>query len=464
MKSWTARPWQPGMVDHLLAYDRCALYADMGMGKSSTTLMVLNGLKLAGERGKTLIVAPLRVARDTWPDELAQWEQLEDFSIQPIIGSVAERRTALRNDKADAYTINYDNVPWLLEALGGEWPFENVIPDEARRLKGHRLKQGGKRTGALAEIAFTKVRRWWNLTGRPASNGLADLWGQTWFLDQGFRLGRSYDAFENRWFGYQRVKDALSHDSHVKRVVFPHAQTEIQDLIRDICLTVDPKDWFSVDEPIIENVVIKLPAHARKHYRNMEKEMFTALEGHDIEAFGAAAKSMKCLQLANGAAYVEGTSERWIVTHDEKIDALHSIVNEAPSPVLVAYNFKSDLARLLKAFPNGANLATREGMARFKAGEAEVGFGHPASMGHGVDGLQQHCFTAAFFGHWWDMDQRDQFIGRIGPTRQHQAGFKRPVYIYNIVAENTVDELVLERHESKRTVQEILLAALKRST
>lgn len=459
---WKPRPWQPQMSDHLLNHDRCALWADMGMGKSSTVLMALEGLKLAGEEGKSLIIAPLRVARDTWPDEAAQWEQLTDLKIQPIIGTAQERTDALRNDKADVYTINYDNIPWLLEKLNGEWPFVNVIPDEARRLKGHRLAQGGRRTQALSEIAHTKTRRWWNLTGRPASNGLQDLWGQTWFLDNGYRLGRSYDAFQNRWFGFQRAKDAASGDAYVKRVVFPHAQAEIQDLLRDICLTVDPKDWFKVDEPIVRNVIVTLPKAARKHYREMEKEMFTLLEGHDVEAFAAATKTIKCLQLSGGFGYVEQSAKKWVVIHDEKIDALQSVVNEADGPVLVAYHFKANLARLLAAFPQGADLATSAGMARFKAGEADVGFGHPASMGHGVDGLQVHCHTAAFFDHWWDMDQRDQFIGRIGPTRQHQAGLKRNVFIYNIVAKGTVDEMVLERHETKRSVQDILLAALKR--
>lgn len=460
---WTPRPWQHQMIDHLLSHDRCALWADMGMGKSSTTLIALDALELAGDTGKSLILGPLRVARDTWPDEVTKWAQLTGKKVQPIIGSADGRRAALRNDKASIYTMNYDNLPWLLEHLGGQWPFPNVIPDEARRLKGHRLKQGGARTQALAEVAFTHIRRMWLLTGRPASNGLIDLWGQTWFIDQGFRLGRSFDAFQNRWFGYQRARDAVNaNQTHVKRVVFPHAQAEIQDLLRDVCLTVDPKDWFKVDEPIQRTVSVKLPFKARTHYREMEKELFTQLADYEVEAFGAAAKSIKCLQLASGFGYVEQATEKWVVTHDEKIEALRSIVEEVDGLLLVAYNFKANLARLLKAFPEAVDLSTKAGMARFKAGEAPIGFGHPASMGHGVDGLQDHCHNAAFFDQWWDMDQRDQFIGRIGPTRQHQGGFDRVVTLYDIVAEDTVDELVLERHESKRSVQEILLEALKR--
>ena len=460
---WQPRPWQHQMIDHLLSHERCALWADLGMGKTSTTLIALDALKLAGETKKSLIIGPLRVARDVWPDEVGRWAQLAGFNVQPIIGSLDERRAALRNDKADAYAVNYDNVPWLIETLGDAWPFDTVVADEARRLKGHRLKQGGKRTEALSKIAFTKVRRWWNLTGRPAPNGLVDLWGATYFLDQGFRLGRSFDAFQNRWFGFQRMQDAVhSNQSHVQRVVFPHAQAEIQDLLRDICLTVDPKDWFKVDEPIHRVVSVKLPAKARRHYREMEKEMFTELEEHEIESFGGAAKTMRCIQLTGGALYLDDTGTKWGVTHTEKIEALKSILNEASGSVLVAYHFKHELARLKEAFPEGADLATQAGMARFKAGEAEVGFGHPASMGHGVDGLQYVCNTAVFYTSSWDLDQRDQFIGRIGPTRQHQAGFDRPVFLYSIIAEDTIDELVLERLESKRSVQEILLEAMKR--
>jgi hypothetical protein len=194
----------------------------------------------------------------------------------------------------------------------------------------------------------------------------------------------------------------------------------------------------------------------------MEKEMYTELEEHEIESFGGAAKTMRCIQLTGGALYLDETGSKWGVTHTEKIEALKSILQEVTGALLVAYHFKHELARLKEAFPDGADLATQAGMARFKAGEAEIGFGHPASMGHGVDGLQHVCNAAAFYTSSWDLDQRDQLIGRIGPTRQHQAGFDRPVFIYSIVAENTIDELVLERLESKRSVQEILLEALKR--
>lgn len=453
------------MIDHMVDHPRCALWARMGMGKTSAVLSLVDGLRMSGDDGRVLVIGPLRVARDVWPDEAVKWDNFAHLMVQPITGSLAQREKALRNDKADIYTVNYDVLPWLIRKLGVQlWPFPIVIADEAVRLKSFRITQGSVRASAISTIAHAKARRWVNLTGAPAPNGLKDLWGQTWFLDRGFRLGRSYGAFESRWFAYQRLQDALNPGkTFIKPVIFQHSHGEIHDLIKDICLTIDPKDWFDLKDPVTTVVKVQLPPGARRHYREMERELFTQIEGHQIEAFAAAAKSIKCLQLANGAAYVDGGSEEWKVTHDEKIEALRSIIAEANyEPVLVAYHFKSDLARLREAFPEGVDLSTAQGMAAFKAGQSTLGFGHPASMGHGVDGLQNVCNTAVFWSHWWDLDQRAQFIERIGPTRQMQAGFDRPVYVYNIVAENTIDEIVLARMVNKVSVQEALLEAAKR--
>lgn len=191
--------------------------------------------------------------------------------------------------------------------------------------------------------------------------------------------------------------------------------------------------------------------------------MFAEIEGHEVEAFNAAARTNKCLQLANGAAYVgEAPATEWVEVHDAKIDALDSIIEEAAGmPVIVAYNFKSDLARLKKHFPKGVDLSTVAGMKQFKAGEAPLGFAHPASLGHGVDGLQNVTNILAFFGVNWDLELHDQIIERIGPVRQMQAGFNRPVFLHYILARKTVDFLVRERLIGKRGVQDILLEAMK---
>ena len=450
------------MIDHAISNPRCALWAGMGMGKTSSTLAVCDALLLAGLARRPLILAPLRVARSTWPGEAEKWEQFAHLRVQPIIGSAEERRAALQAS-ADIFTINYDNLVWLVDTLGDNWPFDMVVADESTRLKNFRIKQGGKRTQALSNVAHSKVKRWINLTGTPAPNGLNDLWGQTWFLDGGYRLGRSYSDFENRWFGYQRAKDAVNaHKTFVKRIVFPHSQTEIQDRLRDICLTLDPKDWFDLNDPIVRTVEVELPPKARKHYRDMEREMFTHLEGHDIEAFAAAAKTIKCLQMANGAAYVGESNTEWVVTHDEKIEALRSVVEEAAgAPVLVAYHFRSDLARLQAAFPEARQLdASPQTIEDWNAGQIPILLAHPASAGHGLN-LQDGGNILVYFGHWWNLEERQQILERIGPMRQKQAGHERPVFVYNIVARDTVDEVGIDRMQSKREVQYLLLEYMK---
>lgn len=449
------------MTDHAINVPRCALWADMGLGKTICTLTALDAMFLAGEAAPALVIAPLIVARDTWPDEAKKWDHLRHIDVMPIVGSEAERLAALKYD-ASVYTVNYENLPWLVDRLGDRWPFRTVVPDESRRLKSFRLRQGGKRTAALGKVAHTKIKRMIQLTGAPAPNGLSDLWGQAWFLDAGKRLGRTYDAFRQRWF--QKSFDGYGMDP------LPFAQEQIQAALGDVCLRVDAADWFDLEKPIHVPVYVDLPVKVRAKYRELEKEMFTQIEDRSVEVVNAAARTQKCLQLCNGAVYVDplvqGEEHRgpkeWKEVHDAKLQALDSIVEEANgSPVLVAYHFKSDLARLRKAFPGARVLSDPVQMREFKTGKYEVGLGHPASMGHGVDGLQEHCHRIAFFGHWWDMDQRDQIIGRVGPVRQYQAGKKRPVYIYDIIARDTVDELVIARHETKREVQSLLLEAMK---
>jgi SNF2 family DNA or RNA helicase len=269
------------MIQHVLTHPRCALWAGMGMGKTSATLFAVRELLAAGRVKKVLVIAPLRVARTTWPDEVGKWNQLQSLRLVPVVGTDKERREALARP-AEVYTINYENVQWLVNHLTANavWDFDMVVLDECTRVKRTRLVQGSKRGASLSTVAFTRVKRWVNLTGTPAPNGLEDLWGQTYFLDQGKRLGRSYSDFENRWFGFQRAKDAVANGrTFVKRIAFPHAQDEIQGLLKDICLTLDPKDWFPIDEPVVTNVYVELPPTARAIYRNMEREMFAEIQG-----------------------------------------------------------------------------------------------------------------------------------------------------------------------------------------
>jgi SNF2 family DNA or RNA helicase len=240
------------------------------------------------------------------------------------------------------------------------------------------------------------------------------------------------------------------------------AQAQIQEKLKDICLTIDAADWFDLEKPIVTNIMIDLPPKARQLYKDMEVEMFMQLQGHDVEAFNAASRTMKCLQIANGAAYIDD-KQNWKEIHDEKLQALEDIVEEANgAPVLVAYHFKSDLIRLQKTFANGRQLdADPNTIKEWNEGKIPILFAHPASAGHGLN-LQDGGNILVYFGLWWDLEQHMQVLERIGPTRQMQAGHKRAVFVYYIVARDSVDEMVMERLVGKKDVQQILLDAMKR--
>lgn len=451
---FTPRPYQQVIIDRILDQPRVGIWAGMGLGKTAATLTALDILSLV-ENGPALVLAPLRVARSTWPDEVEKWDHLRHLKVQPVLGSPAERKAALRVP-AHVFTMNYENLPWLVEFYGAAWPFSIVVADESTKLKSFRLRQGGSRAQALGKVAHTKVRRFIELTGTPAPNGMIDLWGQSWFLDKGARLGKSFSAFTARWY---RVIPTGGNYHEIE--ILPHSQREIETALSDICVAINPQDHFDLREPLVTEVPVDLPAPARRAYTDMHKEMVAEIRGAELEAFNAAAKTMKLLQLANGAIYTDDKGS-WIEAHDEKVEALRSIIEEAAgAPVLVAYHFKSDLERLRKAFPKARVLDKDPKTIRdWNAGKIEVLLAHPASAGHGLN-LQDGGNILVFFSLNWNLEEHQQIIERIGPVRQAQAGHDRPVFIYHIVARGTVDELVLERLQTKRSVQDILLEALK---
>lgn len=451
-KPFTPRPYQSLIIDHILKHPRCAVWAGMGMGKTSSALTAIDAVRFV-EDDPILVLAPARVCQTTWPEEATKWGHTAHIRVKPVTGAAKDRLAAVAG-RADVFACNYENLPWLVDYWGDRWPYKTVIADESTKLKSFRLRQGGKRAQAFAQVAHTKVKRFIELTGTPSPNGLQDLWGQMWFIDKGQRLGRTYDSFRQRWF--------RPHPSGFGMIAMPHAQGEIQELLRDVCITVEAKDWFDLREPIVNDIYVDLPARARKSYEDLERQMFTELDsGHELEAFNAASRTIKCLQLANGAAYVgEGNSD-WQEVHDQKLQALEEIIEETNEPVLVAYHFKSDLARLKKHFPKGKELDKDPKTLRdWNAGRIPILFAHPQSAGHGLN-LQDGGRTLVFFAHWWNLEERLQVIERIGPTRQLQAGHDRAVFIHNIIARKTVDELVIERVKTKREVQDILLSAMK---
>lgn len=466
-RAYLPRAFAPLAMDHFNQQDRCALWAKPGMGKTILTLTHLDVLhNVWGEDRPTLVLAPLRVARDTWATEAGKWEHLRGLEVVPIVGDAKTRKAALRKD-APVYTTNYETLPWLIDTLGSRWPFATVVADEAVRLKGFRLQQGTQRAQALGKMAHTQVKRFIQLTGTPASNGLKDLWGQMWFLDAGRRLGRTYSAFESRWFAYKRVVDAISKKPGIVPVILPNAHEEIHERLADLCLTLDPKDWFDLKDPIINVIEVELPKSARIKYREMERELFTMIDGKEIEVFNAAALSNKCLQMANGAAYLEAErygAGAWIEMHREKLDALQELMDATgDDPLLVSYEFKSDLARIQREWPDALDLSLEADLSLAKQGKGKLWVGHPASIGEGIDGLQEHCNTIVFFGQTWRLDLHDQIIERVGPMRQMQAGKDRNVFVHYIVARGTVDQVVVARRDGKRSVQDLLMEYMKGS-
>lgn len=450
------RPYQEQTIDHILAHPRTNLFVPMGAGKTVSVLTALDMLTVLEDPFPALVVAPLRVANSTWPDEVKKWPHLQHLRVSVVTGTPGERTRALAAS-ADIYCTNYDNLTWLAESLG-KWPFKTIVADEATRLKGFRTRQGTKRARSLALHAF-KSTRYIGLTGTPAANGLADLWGITWFLDKGERLGTSYKAFTDRWF---QIIGTAANFNLIRPL--PYAQREIEDRLKDICLSIDLKEYIDLKEPVVNTIEVELPKKAREIYRSMEKEMFAEIrKGKDIAAFTAATKTMKCLQLANGAVYVDEHGA-WEAIHDAKLDALESVIEEANgAPVLVAYHFKSDLARLQKRFRSGRVLDTDPKTIRdWNAGKIPVLFAHPASAGHGIS-LQDGGNIIAFFSLNWNLEERLQIIERIGPARQAQSGHDRPVFIHNIIAKETVDELVLQRMAGKKEIVDLVMEAMRRS-
>lgn len=446
------RPYQTLITNYVLDHPRSAIWVSMGMGKSAAALQAIDILNLI-EPGPTLIVAPLRVARSVWSDEVEKWGF--NFRVSKILGTPEERKKAL-SQSADIFTVNFDNLQWLVDFLGDKWPFTKVVVDEATRLSGYRTRQGTKRAKALGKIAHTKIRRIVLLTGSPAPNGLTGIWGQTFFIDGGERLGKTFTAFSQRWFR----KDW----SGFNLIPLPHAQKEIEGKLADVCLSLKASDWFDLEKPIVNKIFIDLPPSARKLYKAMEKDLFVKLAKHEVEAFNAASMTVKVQQIANGAIYVDD-KQTYEEIHDEKLNVLESVIEEAAgAPILVAYVFKSDLSRLKKAFPKARVLDNNPKTIKdWNAGKISILFAHAASAGHGLN-LAQGGNILAFFGISWNLEEHLQIQERIGPTRQMQLGLDRPVFVHYILARNTIDEQVLERLESKRSVQDILLEAMKART
>ena len=449
------RDYQRAAADFLHDHPRCNLHAGMGLGKTSIVLHMLARLIAEGWNEPVLVIGPKRVANDVWPREPADWPELSHLVVERITGPGWTRSRAL-DRPAHLHTINYDNVPWLVNSFERDWPFALVIADESPRLKGFRLRQGTQRAAALARVAHTpRVKRWINLTGTPAPNGLLDLWGQQWFIDGGKALGRSFRAFEQRWFC-----KAPGGGQYAPTIPMPNAMREIHDAMRPTTLAIDAAQYFPTEAPIENTVYVEITGRPRALYRQMEREFIAQLREGTIEAPTAAVKTLKLLQLASGAVYHSDSSYETV--HEGKCDALASIREECSgAPLLVVYQFVHELARIRDRFPGALVLADDpSAVDRWNAGDVRMLLLHPASAGHGLS-LQHGGNNVVFFSTGWNLEHDQQVIERIGPARQKQSGYDRPVYVHRIVARGTIDEMVLRRQASKASVQELLLEMLR---
>ncbi|AXY83339.1 DNA helicase [Acidovorax phage ACPWH] len=470
MSRYVPRPYQPAITDHIFRLPRCNVFAGMGVGKTPATLQAISDLLLFGEVNRVLIVAPKRVAQHTWPGEVANFrESFGHLRISAAIGTDKERRAAIESG-ADIVTINYENLAWIVEHYGETWPFDMIVADEVSRLQGLRVSlqtsksgkkfltgQGGSRAKALARVAISRVKRWVGLTGTPAANGLGCLWGICWFIDAGQRLGSSFTAFSHRWF-----RAVPGSDPQRQRIEpLPYAEEQIRAAIKDVTIAIEAKDHFKLPPLIENNVLLDLPPAAMRQYKEMEKALFTEIAGTPIEAFNAGSKTQKCLQIASGAAYTDDKGN-WAPVHDVKIDALQSVIEEAAGmPVLVAYHFKSDLARILKAFPKAVHLGADPTIIdRWNNGQIPILVAHPQSAGHGLS-LQHGSNILCFFSSNWSLEADAQICERLGPTRQAQSGYNRPVFIHRLIARGTLEEVVVRRLKTKASVQDALMGAMK---
>jgi SNF2 family DNA or RNA helicase len=467
--AYVPRTYQHDIERFIVEHKRCLIFAGMGTGKSPSTLSAIATLLLLGEARRVLILAPKRVALSTWKGERDKFSTFHHLSIAVAVGSPKERLAALQQN-ADITVCTYDLIEWLVEQFPSGWPFDLIVCDEASKLKSLRVSlqrskagklfitgQGGKRAKALVKVAFKSNSRFVGLTGTPAPNGIQDLWGLAFFVDLGHRLGTSFTAFQQRYF-----RQTYSSDSYTKWEPMPHAQKQVEDALRDVCITIEAKDYFDLP-PLIENQIkVQLPPDARRHYVELEKTLFTQIANQEVEVFNAATLTNKCLQLASGAAYTDDKGS-WVEVHDEKLDALESVVNESMGmPILVAYQFKSDRDRILKRFSQARALTQDAKMIdAWNAGKIPMLVVHPASAGHGLS-LQHGGNILVFFSTGWSLENHLQVIERIGPTRQAQSGYNRSVFVHYLVAEDTIEEAVIARINSKASVQDSLLQALKR--
>lgn len=427
-----------------------AILLDMGMGKTSIVLTALNYLMFESfEVTKVLIIAPLRVARNTWSDEIKKWDHLNGLRYSIAVGTAAERRKALMAD-ADIYIINRENVPWLVEESGLPFDYDCVIVDELSSFKNWQAK----RFKALMKVR-PKIRRIVGLTGTPSSNGLMDLFAEFKVLDMGQRLGRFISQYRLNYFKPDRMNGPIVYTYKL----LPGAEERIYDRISDITISMKAADYLDMPELISTEYKVYLDDDEREKYEEMKDELVLQLPGGEITAANAASLSGKLCQLANGAIYDDDGSVN--AFHERKLDALEDLIEAANGkPIMVAYWFKHDLSRITERLKhlkvNFEKLDSDKSIENWNAGRLQVGLIHPASAGHGLN-LQSGGNVIVWFGITWSLELYQQTIARL--WRQGQTS--GTVTVIHIVTDRTVDERILKALAAKDNTQKALIDAVK---
>ena len=428
--------------EFILDHPVCCLMLDMGLGKTVVTLTAIWLMALDSfDVGKILVIAPKRVAEDTWPKELKKWEHLTGLTYSLVLGSKKQREESLQK-KAAIYIINRENVTWLVENY--KWDFDTLVIDELSSFKSNKAQ----RFKALKKVR-PKVQRVIGLTGTPAPNSLLDLWPQMYLLDMGERLGRFIGGYRDRFF---------KPDKRNKEIIFSYkprdgAEESIYQLINDICISMKAVDFLDMPDKISNRVEVSMDKKEKELYEEFKREMIITLKGDEIDAINAAGLSNKLLQMANGAVY--GENKKVVSIHDKKLDALEDLIEAANGkPLLVAYWYKHDLERISKRFDVRVIQTTKD-IDDWNTGEIPVALIHPASAGHGLN-LQDGGSTIIWFGLTWSLELYQQLNARL--WRQGQ---KNTVVIQHIVTSGTHDEDVMRALENKDMRQSALIAAVK---
>jgi SNF2 family DNA or RNA helicase len=436
--------YQEEAKNFILKNPAAGVFMDMGMGKSVVTLTAIDELMNDYlEINKVLVIAPKRVAEDTWSREISKWDHTQHLRISKILGTEKQRQEALRA-KADIYVINRENVEWLVKQLGLKWDFDMVVIDELSSFKNHQ----SKRFRALRKVR-PFMKRIVGLTGTPAPNGYLDLWPEVFLLDRGERLEKTITAYRAKYF------NTLVRPGFQLYTIKDGCREEINNKIKDICISMKAKDYLKLKEPLLINVPVILDKKEMDKYRAMEKEALLEIEGKEITAINAAAVTNKLLQMANGAVYDEKRNVTEI--HDKKLERLQELIEGANgNPVLVYYSFLHDKDRI-KAYlkDDVRELNTAADIRDWNDKKIKVLLAHPASAGHGLN-LQDGGNVIIWFGLPWSLELYLQANKRLDRQGQLEC-----VIIHHLITEGTVDEDVLKVLQGKEQRQDELLEALK---